>query len=54
MAIPLTDTDMQAAVSTFRSRRESMHASLTEAHEWELDVMAGREAVVRRVIELAG
>jgi UDP:flavonoid glycosyltransferase YjiC (YdhE family) len=51
---PLAERDVRAAISEFTRRRESMHASLSEAREWELDVMAGRHAVVRRLSELAG
>lgn len=62
LAIPLTDSvrtpvterDVQAAVSEFTRRRESMHASLSEAYEWELEVMAGRDVVLRWLTELVG
>ena len=62
LAIPLTDSartpvterDMQTAMAVFTRRRKSMQASLSEAREWELEVMAGRDTVLRRITELVG
>jgi len=60
LAIPLTarprervtEDHVRAAFAEFEEGRESMAAALERAREWELEAIAGRDAVVRRVTDL--
>ena len=60
LAIPLTGTlrgpisgeDVDAALSELSRRREDMRASLAQALEWELQVIADRESVMQRITDL--
>jgi UDP:flavonoid glycosyltransferase YjiC (YdhE family) len=61
-AIPLTDRPIEpvtteaarAVFERFDREEESMRARLEEAREWELETIAGRGAVNRRIIDLIG
>ena len=56
LAIPLTarprervtEDQVRAAFAEFEESRESMAAALERAREWELEAIAGRDAVIRR------
>jgi MGT family glycosyltransferase len=48
----LTEDDVRAAVIEFMKHRESMRASLAKARDWELEVIADRGSVLRRIAEL--
>ena len=60
LAIPLTDRPrgrvteerVRGALAEFAERRESMAAALERAREWELEAIAGRDSVVRRITGL--
>jgi UDP:flavonoid glycosyltransferase YjiC (YdhE family) len=60
LSIPLVDSprgnlrpeDVRRALDDVAVRRESMLASLAEAREWELQVIAARDSVVRRILDL--
>lgn len=60
LAIPLTDRprgrvtedQVRAALAEVVKRRESMAAALERAREWELEAIAGRDSVVRRITGL--
>jgi UDP:flavonoid glycosyltransferase YjiC (YdhE family) len=60
LSVPLTgaprsgigDEDTGAALAELAANRDSMQASLADAREWELEVVANRESVVRRVMDL--
>jgi MGT family glycosyltransferase len=45
---------VRAALARFADEREAMRAALEAVRRWELETIAGRPAVVRRIIELAG
>jgi UDP:flavonoid glycosyltransferase YjiC (YdhE family) len=51
---PLTEHHVRTALAEVASRRDSILAALTRAREWERQVMAGRDSVVERLVELAG
>jgi UDP:flavonoid glycosyltransferase YjiC (YdhE family) len=61
LAIPLTDVQrgevsdshIETAWQRFLDQRDAMRTSLDAAREWELDVMAGRGAVLDRIRSLA-
>jgi len=61
LAVPLaaelrgrvSSDDILTALSRVENRRDSMTARMEEAREWELDVMAGRGGVIRRILDLA-
>jgi MGT family glycosyltransferase len=44
--------DVRRALSSIADRRERMMASLSEARQWELDVIAGRSRVIQRILNL--
>ena len=60
LAIPLadrprgrvTEDHVRAALAEFVKRKESMAAALERAREWELEAIAGRDCVVRRITGL--
>lgn len=60
LAIPLTGSlrgrlsveDVDAALTELSSNREEMHASLAQALEWELQVIADRDSVVKQITNL--
>lgn len=60
LAIPLTGSrrgslgveDVDAALSELLSKREEMRANLTRALEWELQVIADRDSVVQKIVDL--
>lgn len=62
LAIPLTDSarrpvtepDVRAALTELAIKRESLRASLAEARDWELRVIADRDSVLRRMTDLIG
>jgi MGT family glycosyltransferase len=48
----VTEDEVRAAITAVSERRGSLRARLAEAREWELEVIDGRESVLRRVTEL--
>jgi hypothetical protein len=62
LAIPLAETPRAAitesvvasALARFRAERDSLRARAEEARRWELDTIAQRAAVIRRMVDLAG
>ena len=60
LAIPLTDElrrpvgedDVRSALSELSSREDSMRASLADARDWEIEVIAKRDEVLREIIDL--
>jgi UDP:flavonoid glycosyltransferase YjiC (YdhE family) len=60
LAIPLADSppappedgDVRAAVTELQRTRESLSASMDEARGWELETIARRDTVLRRIIDL--
>jgi MGT family glycosyltransferase len=51
---PVTDPDVRAALTELAIKRDSLRASLAEARDWELRVMADRDSVLRRMTDLIG
>jgi MGT family glycosyltransferase len=51
---PLTKEMVEAAFRRLAQDETSVRARLEEAHEWELETIAGRGAVHRRIIDLTG
>jgi MGT family glycosyltransferase len=49
---PVTETAVAAALAEVAGNGERMRACLRRARDWELDVIAGRDAVVRRLLAL--
>jgi UDP:flavonoid glycosyltransferase YjiC (YdhE family) len=62
LAIPLVDaprgaidaTGVHAALAELDARAAEVRTSLGRARAWELDVIRGRDAVIRRILALAG
>jgi UDP:flavonoid glycosyltransferase YjiC (YdhE family) len=60
LAIPLTDSlrarvreeDVRAAFAELSRERESIRSNLAEARDWELEVIADRDDVLRRITDL--
>lgn len=60
LALPLTETlratvereDVERALDRYAASREELLANLDAAREWELEVIAARPDVVRRIVEL--
>jgi UDP:flavonoid glycosyltransferase YjiC (YdhE family) len=50
---PVTKEAFLAALQELSLRRDSLMTRLAEARTWELDVIAGRESVLRRIAALA-
>lgn len=50
---PLSADDVAAGLAAVRDRRDDIEAALERARGWELAVVAGRDAVVERVLALA-
>jgi hypothetical protein len=50
---PLTTPALEAAMERLTSRRQAMARALAEAHRWEQAVVAGRPAVLDRILALA-
>jgi UDP:flavonoid glycosyltransferase YjiC (YdhE family) len=50
---PLTHGRVHAAVTDFARRKKSMRARICEARDWELRVLAERDAVIGRIADLA-
>jgi UDP:flavonoid glycosyltransferase YjiC (YdhE family) len=50
---PLDDELVHAALDAYLDRRDALTAAVARAREWELDTIAGRPAVVQRIIDLA-
>jgi UDP:flavonoid glycosyltransferase YjiC (YdhE family) len=50
---PFDENDVLAALSAWRSDGERIRQALSRAQEWERSVIAGRAAVVDRILELA-
>jgi MGT family glycosyltransferase len=50
---PVTVTEVRRALSEFMGNRESLRRKVLEAAEWEREVIARRDALVRRIIELS-
>jgi MGT family glycosyltransferase len=48
----VTEQDVTAVLAEVQARREDMRAALERAREWELAVVAGRGAVIERVLGL--
>jgi UDP:flavonoid glycosyltransferase YjiC (YdhE family) len=48
----ISAADVHAALSRLAAQRESMRERLAEARQWELDVIAGRSAVIQRILDL--
>ena len=61
LALPLTDAPVapvseetvRTALARFRAAREPMTARIEEARRWELETVAQRESVIRRIVDLA-
>ena len=62
MAVPLaeepiarvTADDARAALERVAAERDSMRARLAEAREWEIETIGARDAVIERLVALAG
>jgi UDP-N-acetylglucosamine:LPS N-acetylglucosamine transferase len=62
LAIPLVDeprdtvspSAARAAFARLGEQAAGMETSLARARTWEIEVMGGRDAVIRRILELAG
>ena len=60
IAIPLTTelrgrgsaADVRVALACIAEQRESMLVRLSEARQWEVDVIAGRGAVIQRILDM--
>ena len=50
---PVAADAVDRALAAIADRRDEMGEALDVARQWELDVMAGRPAVDRRIAELA-
>ena len=50
----LSPENVRQALDEVTANREAMLASLEQARDWELEVMADRDAVVRRILSLGG
>lgn len=49
---PIGETDVASAIERVTSRRPEMRRALATAHEWEREVIAGRPAVIERMMGL--
>ena len=49
---PISAADVHVALSRLAAQRESMRQRFAEARQWELDVIAGRSAVIQRILDL--
>jgi len=49
---PIGREDVEKALATLLARREPMKRALAEARGWEVSVMGGRSAVLRRIADL--
>lgn len=51
---PVTEADVHAALGRLQEHRRPMRTALERAREWELGTLAGRGAVIDRILGLAG
>ncbi len=49
---PIAETHVRSALAETSSRRPAMRTALCRAREWELEVIANRDAVVERIVDL--
>ncbi|HEX6764810.1 MAG TPA: hypothetical protein VF103_05015, partial [Polyangiaceae bacterium] len=49
---PVTVMEVRRALSEFVETRETLRRKVLEAAEWEREVIARRDTVIRRIIEL--
>jgi MGT family glycosyltransferase len=49
---PVTDADVESAITHVERHRDALRASLAAARAWELEVIADRSTVLRRIADL--
>jgi hypothetical protein len=50
---PVSEDAVRHALARFRAAHEPLAARIEEARRWELETIAQRESVIRRILDLA-